>query len=84
MEEKKDYTFGYNRLLYGLFVLLMLYHIFFRKEYLDGASTLGIALIFDPFDAKVVWGNRPMWQRLWLIMHLLVLITCFVLGIFFR
>ncbi|MGM9508994.1 hypothetical protein ACS5NO_14760 [Larkinella sp. GY13] len=62
----------FNRILYGAFVLLSLY-FFLTGSYGDAASNLGIALIFDPFDQTVRWDNRPRWQRVWLIVHLLIL-----------
>lgn len=37
----------------------------------EGMSTIGIALIFDPFDASRAWGKKKVWQRMWLIIHLL-------------
>jgi H+/Cl- antiporter ClcA len=33
-------------------------------------SNFGIALIFDPFDQKVMWNNRPAYQQIWLIVHI--------------
>lgn len=68
--EKKDMTQPFNRALYFMFWLLCFYHVFFRQDYIDGATTLGIALIFDPFDQKVPFNERPLWQRIWLFVHL--------------
>jgi hypothetical protein len=31
---------------------------------------LGIALIFDPFDVNKAFNLRPMWQKIWLFVHL--------------
>ncbi len=65
----KDITFQYSRFLYGTFVLLSVY--FLVTKQIDSAmSNLGIALIFDPFDQKVNWKNRPAYQQVWLIVHL--------------
>lgn len=67
----KDVTFQYGRVLYGTFVLLSVY--FLATKQIDSAmSNLGIALIFDPFDQKVTWKNRPRYQRLWLIVHIFI------------
>ena len=71
-----------NLTFYTLFLLLTLYHVFVRVDILDGASTLGIALIFDPFDHRVSWEKRPKWQKAWLILHLIVLAILFIIGIF--
>ncbi len=65
----KGTTFQYSRFLYGAFVLLSFY--FLATKQIDSAmSNLGIALIFDPFDQKVTWKNRPAYQQVWLIVHL--------------
>lgn len=61
-----------NRILYGAFVLLSLYFSL-TGSYEDAVVNLGIALIFDPFDQTVRWDNRPRWQRVWLIVHLLIM-----------
>lgn len=70
MEKKKDVTPQFYRVVYVLFVLLALYQILGRKDFIDGASSMGIALIFDPFDQSVSWNNRPTWQKAWLLVHL--------------
>lgn len=81
MEETKNFSPVYNKVLYALFVFLMVYRVVIKEDYLDGASSLGIALIFDPFDQNRKWNNRPLWQRAWLIVHLLLLVVLFVVGI---
>lgn len=63
-----------NRVLYGSFVLLSLY-FFLTKSYEDAVINLGIALIFDPFDQTVRWDMRPVWQRVWLIAHLVIMVA---------
>ena len=30
----------------------------------------GIALAFDPFDQAQPWKERPVWQKVWLLVHL--------------
>jgi hypothetical protein len=68
----KPASIKFNRILYGAFVMLSLYFLL-TGSYGDAASNLGIALIFDPFDQTVRWDNRPRWQRVWLIAHLLIM-----------
>ena len=60
----------FNRLLYLLFILLALYQSLYTKEYIDAASSLAIALIFDPFDQEQAWNDRPNWQKIWVFVHL--------------
>jgi hypothetical protein len=70
----KDHMAKFNRWLYAAFVLLSVYFLTTRQ--LESAMTnLGIALIFDPFDQKVTWSNRPMYQRLWLMVHATIVMT---------
>jgi hypothetical protein len=73
--------FTFNTAFYAMFLLLTIYHVVFREDFLDAASTLGIALIFDPFDQKMAWNQRPVWQRTWLILHLIILGALFAVGV---
>lgn len=67
------------RFLYGAFVILGLYYLIFRQDAGSAISNLGIALAFDPFDQRVRWNDRPLYQRVWLIVHLVLVFV--VLGI---
>lgn len=69
-DKPKDLTFKYNRFLYGAFVALGFYFLLTKGDISTAMSNFGIALIFDPFDQKVVWNNRPAYQQIWLIVHL--------------
>lgn len=68
----KPLSIKFNRIMYGAFVLLSFY-FFLTCSYADAVSNLGLALIFDPFDQTVRWDNRPVWQRIWLIAHLMIM-----------
>ena len=57
-----------NRFTYILYMVLVAY-LFFIGDIEWAVTNLGIAMIFDPFDAKVKWQNRPTYQKLWLIVH---------------
>jgi hypothetical protein len=37
--------------------------------------------VFDPFDPKQEWKQRPVWQRAWLIIHLAIVAGLFGLGL---
>jgi hypothetical protein len=69
----KDRTTIFNRFLYGTFVVLALYFLATHRI-TEAMPNLGIALIFDPFDQKVSWNNRPAYQQIWLIVHLSILL----------
>jgi hypothetical protein len=64
-----------NRVMYGLFVALSLYFLLVKNDISSAMSNLGISLIFDPFDQRVSFTNRPFYQRAWLIIHAAVVLT---------
>ncbi len=74
----KASSFKYNRWGYGAFVVLSLYFFFVSKDLGSAVSNFGIALVFDPFDQTVTWNKRPLYQRVWLIAHLIILLGGFV------
>jgi hypothetical protein len=78
-DKPKDLTFTYNRFLYGAFVALGVYFLLAKKDISSAMSNFGIALFFDPFDQKVMWLNRSLYQRVWLIVHLSIVFS--LLGI---
>ncbi len=61
-----------NRIFYGGFVALGLYFLLTNHDLSSAMSNFGLALIFDPFDQKVRWNNRPLYQRVWLVVHLAI------------
>ncbi len=63
------------RILYIGFTVLGLYRLL-TANYGDAAMNFGIALAFDPFDQSKSWKDRPLWQRLWLIIHLAICSAC--------
>jgi hypothetical protein len=71
----------FYRLLYGGFVLFGLYYAVFSKNFSDAGMMLGIALAFDPFNQQQPFNERPTWQKVWLIVHLILVFTFF--GIVF-
>jgi hypothetical protein len=63
-------SFNYNRLGYGAFLFLAAYYAFVNADFVEAASAMGIALIFDPFNQETPFNKRPKWQQAWLIVHL--------------
>jgi hypothetical protein len=76
----RTFSTRFHRVAYTLMVLLGCYFFFFSADTTMGAANMGIALIFDPFDQQVPFGKRPVWQRVWLVVHLLVMATMAVLA----
>ncbi len=71
----------YNKFLYGGFLLLSAYYIIVGHRYIDAATNMGIALIFDPFNVDQKWEDRPRWQKFWLVAHLAIMAGLFGLGV---
>ncbi len=59
----------FNRYAYVGFLVLVIY-LFIKGDYEWAFANLGIALVFDPFDPSVKWQQRPMYQKVWLLVHL--------------
>lgn len=74
----------FNRFLYIGFLCLGIYQSLFTKDYVQAASSMGIALAFDPFDTEQKWNERPVWQKGVLIIHLALVATMFGFGIGFN
>ena len=77
-------NFNINRWLYGGFVLFGLYLIISRQSYSEAVIYFGIALAFDPFDQTQPWQKRPLWQKVWLIVHLAIVAALFGYDIGFN
>lgn len=71
----------FNKFLYIGFLLLGLFQAFFSKDFIQAASSLGIALAFDPFDTEQKWNDRPIWQKVVLFIHLALVAAMFGFGI---
>ncbi len=72
---------SFNKFLYIGFVVLGLFQALFSKDFLQAASSLGIALAFDPFNLEQKWNDRPKWQKAVLLFHLALAAAMFGFGI---
>ena len=72
---------SFNKFLYIGFLLIGLYQVFFSTDYLQTASSLGIALAFDPFNPDQKWKERTFWQKAVIIIHIALVAVMFGLGI---
>jgi len=68
----------YNILGYAAFSLAGLYFAFLSNDPSQGPMFLGLALIFDPYDQSVKWGERPLWVRSLLVVHCTVAIISLI------
>ena len=61
-------------LLTGIILLIL-------KDYSTATIMAGLAVVFDPFNPEVSFGKRPIWQKLWLISHLILVFVAFGIEI---
>ena len=66
-----------NRFAYILFLLLVAY-LLVRGDIEWATVNMGIALTFDPFDPNVRWQARPLYQRVWLLVHVCLTFSGFI------
>lgn len=79
---KKRTDIRFNRILYTGFVLIAIWSYFFSKDTGTALANLGIALAFDPFSPEVPWPQRPLYQRIWLGVHIILVFALLFLTIF--
>jgi hypothetical protein len=74
----KDWSKSFNKILYAGFLLIALFYLLFSKNIPEAITSLGIALIFDPFNPQQPWAQRPLYQRVWLIVHVSIVLLGFI------
>ena len=73
----------FNRYAYVLYMVLVIY-LAVKGDYEWAFTNLGIALVFDPFDPSVKWQQRPIYQRVWLIIHVVVMCAGLIYIMFLK
>jgi hypothetical protein len=74
----KDVTKKFNKIAYGVSVVLALYFLVISGDVSQAMGTLGVALIFDPFDQRIPYDKRPFYQRAWLIVHVVFVLILLI------
>ena len=69
---------NFNKYAYAVFVVAGIIFLAL-KDYGQAAAFIGISLAFDPFDQAVRFDKKPLWQRIWLIVHLITSLAAFIL-----
>ncbi|RTL60678.1 MAG: hypothetical protein EKK37_00540 [Sphingobacteriales bacterium] len=69
-----------SKIVYTVFGLAAVVFVLL-KDYPTAMIFGGIGLAFDPFDQSVPFGKRPVWQKAWLIIHLLLVLILLVFTI---
>ena len=67
--------------MYAGFLALAVFYLILG-EWQNATVALGVGLIADPFDYRVTWAKRPLWQRAWLLGHLAVLFGLIIYTVF--
>ena len=70
---------GFSGFAYAGLLLLSVVYLLGLKEPSNVAICLGIALAFDPFNQSTPFPERPLYQRIWLLIHLLLAIIAMTL-----
>jgi hypothetical protein len=78
--ETKPKAIDINKPAYALFLLAGIYFLI-QKNFSEAVIFWGLALVFDPFNTTIPFQKRPVYQQLWLIVHLSVTLALFVLDI---
>ncbi len=81
---QKQLSNNFNKYMYGFFTITSICLLFISKDWMMAVGNLGIALIFDPFDQKVTWNHRPLFQKIWLFVHVAVVLLLFGYGLFLK
>lgn len=72
----------FSKFLYLGFVAFGLYLLLVKKEMSEAAIYFGIALAFDPFNQEISFNNRPIWQKLVLIVQVVLVFSLFGISWF--
>ncbi len=71
----------FSRILYVALIIAGILHVVLKHDLSDAITYFLIALCFDPFDQEVRWESRSIYQKLWLGVHItlvLVLVVCVI------
>lgn len=65
-----NYVYQTNRWIYIAFIGICLCFLLLGNDQQTALIYMCIALVFDPFDYRVKWQERPRYQHLLLYFHL--------------
>jgi amino acid transporter len=66
---------SFNKFIYIGFILFGIYELLVLHSIGDATTYFGIALAFDPFNQEQPWKERPIWQKIVLLIHLTIVIA---------
>ncbi|AYL97569.1 hypothetical protein [Mucilaginibacter celer] len=73
-------TININKPGYILFSLISIVFLF-RHDISQATVFAGLALVFDPFNPQMPFQKRPLFQKVWLIAHLTIVIALFTIMV---
>ncbi|TFF38011.1 hypothetical protein [Mucilaginibacter psychrotolerans] len=76
-------AFNINRPCYIVATLIGIVFLILR-DFSQAAVFLGLGLIFDPFDLKQPFPQRPFYQQTWLIVHLSIVLALIALEAYIK
>jgi len=76
----KEAARNINKPAYAVLLLAGIIYLI-QKDISQALIFLGLALVFDPFNVEIPFTKRPMYQQLWLFVHLSVTLGLLVLEI---
>ncbi len=76
--EKTPKVYNVNKPAYAFFLLVGIIFLI-QKDFSQAVIFWGLALVFDPFNTEIPFQKRPVYQQLWLLVHLSIVFALFVL-----
>ncbi len=77
----KPTVYNFNKPAYVIFLFAGIYFLT-QKDFSQAVIFLGLALVFDPFQTTISFNKRPVYQQIWLVVHLCFTLVLFVVMIF--
>jgi hypothetical protein len=78
--ETKPKVHNINKPAYLILLMAGIYFLI-QKEFSQAVTFFGLALVFDPFNTEIPFNKRPVYQQLWLFIHLSITLALIVLEI---
>lgn len=75
-KSKPENATSFNKAAYAVFIIAAIYFMF-RRDISQAVIFWSLALVFDPFDITIPFGKRPMYQRIWLVVHTVIAFVLF-------
>lgn len=71
----------FTKYIYLVLVILGVFYLY-EKSIGQALVPLGIALAFDQFNPEQTWPDRPVWQKISMLIHLAIVFGLVFIEIF--